>query len=77
MFYKQDKLLSVQKVQQNLGQDHHMFSPFRNLRFFHKLVFVLFYYAVEIFYMPGLLLTYFGNFIFGFFITLVVWFSLR
>ena len=43
MFYKQDKLLSVQKVHQNLGQAHHMFSRFQNLRIFHKFVFVLFY----------------------------------
>ena len=36
-----------------IGQDHHMFSRFLNLRiyeFFHDIFFVLFFYKVEVFY---------------------------
>ena len=37
--------------EQFIGQAHHMFSRFLNLRFFfHKILFSLFFYKVEIFY---------------------------
>ena len=39
------------QVMKNIGQAHHMFSRFLNLRIiFHKIFFVLFFLKVEIFY---------------------------
>ena len=47
------KSLKVLLKKSYLGQAHHMFSRFLNLRicdFFHEFFFVLFFYGVEVFY---------------------------